>query len=167
VGVQEHHDLADHLPVGPAGGDLPGAILADAVDLAQALRSLLELVLRRGVQVDALSDPADTDLDAPFVPLLQDLSFDELPTFQVWLGEARERAAQVYRSTFANCEHSWTLERLLKSLAPRRICSESPCNAKLPYLTPPLRALVAPAAARPSPQLSTEGNDHDDGRVGR
>ena len=47
MGVQEHHDLADDLLVGPAGGDLPGSLLTDAVDFAQGLWSLLDDVKHR------------------------------------------------------------------------------------------------------------------------
>ena len=45
--VQEQHDLADHLLLGPAGDDARGALRADAGDLAQAVRLLLDQVEHR------------------------------------------------------------------------------------------------------------------------
>ena len=42
MGVQEQHDLADHLLLGPAGDDARGALGADAGDLPQALGLLLD-----------------------------------------------------------------------------------------------------------------------------
>ena len=42
--VQEQHDLADHLLLGPAGDDAGRALRADAGDLAQAVRLLLDQV---------------------------------------------------------------------------------------------------------------------------
>ena len=42
VALQEHHDLADRLLLGPAGGDALEPRLADAVDLEQALRRALD-----------------------------------------------------------------------------------------------------------------------------
>ena len=59
MGVQEHHDLADDLLVGPAGGDLPGPLLTDAADLAQALRSLLDDVEYR--RAEGADQPAGVD----------------------------------------------------------------------------------------------------------
>ena len=59
VGVQEHHDLADDLLVGPAGRDLPGPLVADAVDLAQALGCLLDDVEDR--RAEGADQPAGVD----------------------------------------------------------------------------------------------------------
>ena len=42
VAVQEDHDLADRLLIGPGGDDAVGALRADAVDLLQPLRRLLD-----------------------------------------------------------------------------------------------------------------------------
>jgi hypothetical protein len=47
MAVQEQHDLADHLLLGPTFLDALGALGADAGDLAQALRALLDGVERR------------------------------------------------------------------------------------------------------------------------
>jgi len=51
--MQKHHDLADDLLVGPAGGDLGRSLLADAADLLQACGGLL----------DDLEDPGPKGLD--------------------------------------------------------------------------------------------------------
>ena len=45
--VQEQHDLADHLLLRPAGDDARGPLRADAGDLAQAVRLLLDQVEHR------------------------------------------------------------------------------------------------------------------------
>ena len=42
MGMQEDHDVADGLLLGPTGGDLPGAELADAGHLAELLRARLD-----------------------------------------------------------------------------------------------------------------------------
>ena len=55
VAVQEHHDLADGLLLRPAGDALEPR-LADAVDLAQALRRLLDYF------EDALAEPLDQSI---------------------------------------------------------------------------------------------------------
>ena len=47
VRVQEQHDLADHLLLRPAGDDARGPLRADAGDLAQAVRLLLDQVEHR------------------------------------------------------------------------------------------------------------------------
>jgi hypothetical protein len=45
--VQEDHDAADHLLVGPAGGDLSGADFTDAGNFAKTFGGLLDDVEHR------------------------------------------------------------------------------------------------------------------------
>ena len=85
IGMQEDHDVADGLLLGPAGGDLPGAEFADAGDLPQLL----------GVGLDDFEGRLAEGADDPFGELGTDAAHHAgAEIFLDALGRRRRRRLQ-------------------------------------------------------------------------